>query len=79
MLVGIGLLSVVTANVAAYFVEAGEEDNDADVRERLERMEQMLAELLAEKSTAKFASPAGLRSGIESTTTVVDGSVGSAQ
>jgi voltage-gated potassium channel len=79
MLVGIGLLSVVTANVAAYFVEAGEEDNDADVRERLERMEQMLAELLAEKSTVIVASPPGLRSGIESTTTVVDGSVGSAQ
>lgn len=41
MLVGIGLLSVVTANVAAYFVES---END-ETTQRLERIEHLLAEI----------------------------------
>jgi hypothetical protein len=41
MLVGIGLLSVVTANIAAFFVEA---END-DTAERLERIEALLQTL----------------------------------
>jgi voltage-gated potassium channel len=51
MLVGIGIIGVLTANIAAFFVEVDEEDNDADVRERLDRIEQLLNELLAEKAT----------------------------
>lgn len=41
MLVGISLLSVVTANIAAYFVEE-DQDGLADVKERLDRMESLL-------------------------------------
>jgi Tfp pilus assembly protein PilV len=41
MLVGIGLLSVVTANIAAYFVEAESDDTT----ERLERIERLLEDL----------------------------------
>lgn len=44
MLVGIGLLSVVTANIAAFFVEA-EADSTA---ERLERIERLLEDLAAQ-------------------------------
>jgi voltage-gated potassium channel len=46
MLLGIALFSVVTANIAAYFVESGDPDADAvtleELRDRLERIEQAL-------------------------------------
>jgi voltage-gated potassium channel len=48
MLVGIGLLSVVTANVAAFFVETGDERSGSGLTEmqaRLERIEQLLCEI----------------------------------
>lgn len=44
MLVGIGLLSVVTANIAAFFLEESEHD---DTAERLDRIEKHLAALAA--------------------------------
>jgi voltage-gated potassium channel len=52
MLVGIGLLSVVTANVAAFMVESGEGDGEeggglAEVNARLERIEAALDEIRA--------------------------------
>lgn len=43
MLVGIGVFGVVTANIAAYFVEESDDDA-AEVKERLARIEQLLAE-----------------------------------
>lgn len=51
MLVGIGLLSVVTANIAAFFVEA-ETDETA---ERLRRIELLLEELVAERGAQQSA------------------------
>lgn len=44
MLVGIGLVGVATANVAAYFVETGQADELADLRRQLDRIEALLAE-----------------------------------
>jgi hypothetical protein len=48
---------VLTANIAAFFVEVDEEDTSTDVRERLDRIEHLLHELLAEKTaiTARAA------------------------
>jgi voltage-gated potassium channel len=45
LLVGVGLLSVVTANIAAYLVEveAADEGKHAELMARLDRLEEMLA------------------------------------
>lgn len=43
MLVGIGLVGVVTANVAAYFVEQEQADEMASMRQQLDRIEALLA------------------------------------
>jgi voltage-gated potassium channel len=51
MLLGIGIFSVVTANIAAYFVEE-HDDQDADVAARLERIERLLLERSAQESAA---------------------------
>jgi voltage-gated potassium channel len=48
MLVGIGLIGVLTATVASYFVEEKSDRQTADLAERLRRIEQMLAEVLSE-------------------------------
>ncbi len=45
MFVGIGLIGVLTATVASYFVEQGADDDRADLVERLDRIESMLVEL----------------------------------
>ena len=45
MLVGIGLLGVITANIAAFFVEADENEHNQELLERLARIEHMLTEL----------------------------------
>lgn len=42
MLVGISLLSVVTANIAAFFVEQSVAAEEADINARLDRIEQLL-------------------------------------
>ena len=42
MLVGIGLVGVVTATVASYFVEQRQDHNTAELDRRLERIERML-------------------------------------
>lgn len=44
MLVGISLLSVVTANIAAFFVERSVASEETDINARLERIEQLLLE-----------------------------------
>ena len=45
MLIGIGLVGVVTATVASYFVEQRQDDNTAALDRRLERIEGMLEAL----------------------------------
>ena len=45
MLVGIGLIGVLTATVASYFVEQKADEGNANLVERLDRMEAMLAKL----------------------------------
>jgi hypothetical protein len=47
MLVGIGLIGVLTATVASYFIGKEADENIAEVTGRLERVETMVAELLA--------------------------------
>ena len=47
MLTGVGLLSVVTANIAAYFVEESTSEHH-DLVERLDRIEQLLTDLHGE-------------------------------
>lgn len=42
-LVGVGLVGVVTANVAAYFVEHERSDEIAELKSQLHRIETMLA------------------------------------
>ena len=49
MLVGIGLVGVVTASVASYFVEQGQDESNQEVQERLERIEVLLGQLLTER------------------------------
>jgi voltage-gated potassium channel len=49
MLLGIGLLAVVTATVAAYFVEQDEGSELADFRERLDRIESLLRATLDQR------------------------------
>jgi hypothetical protein len=45
MLVGIGLIGVLTATVASYFVEEQANKGNAKLSERLDRIETMLAKL----------------------------------
>jgi voltage-gated potassium channel len=45
MLVGIGLIGVLTATVASYFVEQKADEGNTALVERLDRMEAMLAKL----------------------------------
>jgi voltage-gated potassium channel len=45
MFVGIGLIGVLTATVASYFVEQTADEDRADLVERLDRMEAMLKQL----------------------------------
>jgi voltage-gated potassium channel len=48
MLLGIGFLAVITATVAAYFVESDEESDFDQVNERLDRLETLLRSLVGE-------------------------------
>lgn len=52
MLVGIGMLSVVTANVAAFFVESDDADTNRDLVERLDRIEALLVQISPESIEA---------------------------
>lgn len=45
MLVGVGLIGVLTATVASYFVEAKAEQEKTEIEERLDRIEAMLVRL----------------------------------
>lgn|SRR5215813_3908587 len=47
MLIGIGLIGVLTATVASYFVEEKADQDKAELNERLTRIEAMLAQALA--------------------------------
>jgi voltage-gated potassium channel len=49
MLVGIALIGVLTATVASYFVEDRAARDKADLSERLERIEAMLTQVLADR------------------------------
>jgi voltage-gated potassium channel len=60
MLVGIGMLGVVTANVAAYFLESDTADSDADLIGRLERIEAMLLELRESNSSVSMSESSPL-------------------
>jgi voltage-gated potassium channel len=51
MLVGIGLLGVITANIAAFFVETDEEEKNQEFSDRLDRIERLLLELHAQADT----------------------------
>lgn len=51
MLVGIGLIGVLTATVASYFVESKAEQEKGLLEARLERIEAMLAEILDRERT----------------------------
>jgi len=52
MLVGIGLIGVLTATVASYFVEQSNDEERAELVERLDRMEAMLARLVGDSPSA---------------------------
>jgi voltage-gated potassium channel len=56
MLVGIGLLGVITANVAAFFVHNDESEQTHELNNKLARMEDLLAELTAELKRNKDIS-----------------------
>lgn len=45
MMVGIGALGIVTANIAAFFIESDEADANQEVLDRLDRIERALGEL----------------------------------
>ncbi len=45
MMVGIGALGIVTANIAAFFIESDEADANQEVLDRLDRIERALLEL----------------------------------
>ena len=47
MLVGIGLIGVLTATVASYFVEEKADQEKTELSQRLDRIEAMLAQALA--------------------------------
>jgi hypothetical protein len=51
MITGIGLLGVLTATVASYFVEQSADQEKKELAERLDRIETMLAEVLASKAS----------------------------
>jgi voltage-gated potassium channel len=53
MFVGIGLIGVLTATVASYFVEETADDDRADLAERLDRIERMLSELVASSAVGQ--------------------------
>lgn len=53
MLVGIGLIGVLTATVASYFVQQSADDDRAVLVERLGRIEAMLSEMKAERPEPK--------------------------
>ncbi len=58
MLVGIGLIGVLTATVASYFVEQNEGTDRAALNKRLDQLEGMLAEVLARTpQTSGSATP----------------------
>lgn len=56
MLVGIGLLGVITANVAAFFVHNDGSEQTHELNNKLARMEDLLAELTAELKRNKDIS-----------------------
>ena len=70
MFVGIGLIGVLTATVASYFVTQNADEDKADLVERLDRIESMLVELTGHQIDV----PEGTIS--NQVTTAVDGLVG---
>jgi voltage-gated potassium channel len=52
MLVGIGLVGVLTATVASYFVEQRDQSRDTELDARLERIEQILESIVSDGRTS---------------------------
>ena len=50
MLVGIGLLGVLTASVASFFIEQGGDDEKAALQQRLDKIDGMLVRILNERT-----------------------------
>jgi voltage-gated potassium channel len=64
MLVGIGLIGVLTATVASFFVQEAADAEKAALHERLDRIEAMLAKALALSETRSDAPAADGRSAV---------------
>ena len=56
MVVGIGLIGVLTATVASYFIGEGAEKENAALQERLDRIEGMLVQSLAQGADLRQAA-----------------------
>lgn len=63
MLVGIGLVGVLTATVASYFVEEKADRDKVEVDERLDRIERLLGQVLARSNGEADADLSGLEGG----------------
>ena len=59
MVVGIGMLGVVTANIAAFFVDADDADDQQALIERLDRLEALVLALSAGPVDGQSGSPSG--------------------
>lgn len=59
MFVGIGLIGVITATVASFFVEEGADRDKSQLEARLDRIEAMLAKLLAASADAPGPTSSG--------------------
>jgi hypothetical protein len=62
MVVGIGLLGVLTATVASYFIGATVDEEKAALDKRLDKIEEMLARALARPTEADGREPIGVES-----------------
>jgi hypothetical protein len=57
MLVGIGLIGVLTATVASYFIEEKTDQEKAELNRRLDKIEAMLAQALAPPALSADPGP----------------------
>ena len=61
MALGVALLAVLTAHIAAYFVDDGRDTDDSELLDRLNRIEDSLAAIEAQLRYPGVASPAPTR------------------
>ena len=69
MLVGIGALGIVTANIAAFFIDSDESDTNREILDRLDQIERVLLELSGSDTRSAPSDDSALR---ESTSGVDD-------